>query len=39
MKSDQTRYALGSVLNQVLLHQSIVGLEAKLAMDQLEEVP
>lgn len=39
MKNDQTRYALGSVLNQVLLHQSIVGLEAKLAMDQLEEYP
>jgi len=28
------RYVLGSVLNQVLLHQSIVGCEAKLAMDK-----
>lgn len=26
------RYVLGSVLNQVLLHQSIIGLEAQLAM-------
>ena len=30
---------LGSVLNQVLLHQSIIGLESKLAMEQLGEYP
>ena len=28
------RYVLGSVLNQVLLHQSVIGVEAKLAMDK-----
>ena len=28
------RYVLGSVLNQVLLHQSIIGLESKTAMDK-----
>ena len=28
------RYVLGSVLNQVMLHQSIIGLEAKTAMDK-----
>lgn len=28
------RYVLGSVLNQVLLHQSVIGLEAKSAMDK-----
>ncbi len=28
------RYVLGSVLNQVLLHQTIIGLEAKAAMDK-----
>ena len=28
------RYVLGSVLNQVLLHQSIIGLECKTAMDK-----
>ncbi|MBE6017711.1 MAG: TrpB-like pyridoxal phosphate-dependent enzyme [Lachnospiraceae bacterium] len=28
------RYVLGSVLNQVLLHQSIIGLEAKAAADK-----
>ena len=28
------RYVLGSVLSQVLLHQSVVGLEAKAAMDK-----
>jgi len=33
------RYVLGSVLNQVLLHQSVIGLEAKKAMDMLEVYP
>ncbi len=28
------RYELGSVLNQVLLHQSVIGLETKTAMDK-----
>ncbi len=28
------KYVLGSVLNQVLLHQSIIGMEAKIAMDK-----
>lgn len=31
---DGYRYALGSVLNQVLLHQSIIGLETKTALDK-----
>lgn len=33
------RYVLGSVLNQVLLHQSIIGLESKQAMELLDEYP
>lgn len=33
------KYVLGSVLNQVLLHQSIIGLESKIAMEILEEYP
>lgn len=33
------RYVLGSVLNQVLLHQSIIGLETKIAMEMLDEYP
>ena len=33
------RYVLGSVLNQVLLHQSVIGLESKLAMEELGEYP
>ena len=33
------RYVLGSVLNQVLLHQSIIGLESKQAMELIEEYP
>ncbi len=28
------RYVLGSVLNQVLLHQSVIGMETKLALDK-----
>lgn len=28
------RYVLGSVLNQVMLHQSVIGLESKIAMDK-----
>lgn len=31
---DGYRYVLGSVLSQVILHQSIIGLEAKTAMDK-----
>ena len=33
------RYVLGSVLNQVLLHQSVIGLEAKIAMDKYDIHP
>ena len=33
------RYVLGSVLNQVLLHQSIIGVETKTAMDKYGIVP
>ena len=32
--NDGYRYVLGSVLNQVLLHQSVIGLEAKAALDK-----
>lgn len=33
------RYVLGSVLNQVLLHQSVIGLETKAALDKYGIVP
>ena len=33
------RYVLGSVLNQVLLHQSIIGLETKAALDKYQIKP
>jgi tryptophan synthase beta chain len=36
-KSGQTRYSLGSVLNHVLLHQTIIGLEAKKQMEKIDE--
>ena len=34
VKTNKCRYVLGSVLNHVLLHQSIIGLEAKAALDR-----
>ena len=39
MRDDNCRYALGSALNQVLLHQSIIGLESKIAMEKIGEYP
>ena len=33
------RYVLGSVLNQVLLHQSVIGLETKIALDKYDIHP
>ena len=35
VKQEGYRYVLGSVLNQVLLHQSVIGLETKAALDKL----
>jgi len=37
--SEGYRYVLGSVLNQVLLHQSVIGLEAKKALEKIDEYP
>lgn len=34
LKGEKSRYVLGSVLNHVLLHQSVIGLEAKAALDK-----
>jgi len=36
---DGYRYVLGSVLNQVLLHQTIIGLETKAALDKYDIIP
>ena len=38
-QSEGYRYVLGSVLNQVLLHQSVIGLEAKAALDKYDITP
>ncbi len=35
----EKRYSLGSVLNQVVLHQSVIGLESKIAMEKVDEYP
>ena len=34
VKTDKCRYVLGSVLNHVLLHQTVIGQEAKIALDK-----
>ncbi len=39
VSTEGCRYVLGSVLNQVLLHQSIIGLESKQALEMLDEYP
>jgi tryptophan synthase beta chain len=36
-ETGQSRYSLGSVLNHVLLHQTIIGLEAKKQLDKIGE--
>ena len=36
-KTGKTRYALGSVLNHVMLHQTIIGLEAKKQLEIINE--
>lgn len=39
MKTENCRYVLGSVLNHVLLHQSIIGLETKTALEKYDIQP
>lgn len=39
VKRDDTKYALGSVLNHVLLHQTIIGLEAMKQMEMAGDYP
>ena len=36
---DDTKYALGSVLNHVLLHQTVIGLEAMKQMEMADDYP
>jgi len=38
-QTGKTRYSLGSVLNHVMLHQTIVGLEAKKQFEKIGEYP
>ncbi len=39
VQRDDTRYSLGSVLNHVMLHQSIIGLETKKQFEKIGEYP
>jgi tryptophan synthase beta chain len=38
-KREDTKYCLGSVLNHVLLHQTVIGLEAKAQMEMADDFP
>jgi len=37
--NDNTKYALGSVLNHVMLHQTVIGLEAQKQFEKIDEYP
>ena len=39
VQNPNSRYVLGSVLNHVLVHQSVIGLEAKAALEKYDEYP
>ncbi len=39
VQDDRTKYALGSVLNHVLLHQTVIGLEALAQLEQAGDYP
>jgi len=39
VQDEKTKYALGSVLNHVVLHQTIIGEEAKLQMEKFGDYP
>jgi tryptophan synthase beta chain len=39
LKRDDTKYSLGSVLNHVCMHQTVIGLEAKAQMEKIGEYP
>jgi tryptophan synthase beta chain len=39
MTGDDVKYSLGSVLNHVLLHQTVIGLEAKKAFEMIDDYP
>ncbi|MBT8372203.1 MAG: TrpB-like pyridoxal phosphate-dependent enzyme [Deltaproteobacteria bacterium] len=38
-ETGETRYSLGSVLNHVMLHQTVIGLEAKKQLEKVGEYP
>jgi len=39
VKTDKCRYVLGSVLNHVLLHQTVIGMETQIALDKYGILP
>jgi tryptophan synthase beta chain len=39
VQADDVKYSLGSVLNYVLLHQTVIGIEAKQAFEMIDDYP
>lgn len=39
MGSKNTKYSLGSVLNHVMLHQTVIGMEVKKQLEKIDETP
>lgn len=39
LKNDKVKYGIGSVFNHVLLHQTVIGLEAKKQMEAVDDYP
>lgn len=39
VKGQKTKYALGSVLNHVMLHQTVIGLETQKQLEKIDEKP
>ena len=39
VKSNNAKYSLGSVLNHVLLHQTVIGLEVQKQLEKIDETP
>ncbi|MEG1500905.1 MAG: TrpB-like pyridoxal phosphate-dependent enzyme [Clostridiales bacterium] len=39
LKREDTHYCLGSVLNHVVLHQTVIGLEAKMQLEKIGDYP
>ncbi|HDP96534.1 MAG TPA: TrpB-like pyridoxal phosphate-dependent enzyme [Euryarchaeota archaeon] len=39
LRDEKTKYSLGSVLNHVMLHQTVIGMETKMQFEKIDVVP